>query len=295
MSETPVTRRGLLRGVSGLAAGTLLGSILGENASAADSADKPPEKKTILVIGAHMDDCEIGAGGVIAKAVKRGHRVVLVNVASDYSTWRVTQGREKQIRERLIAKAREMGVEKRFLDYGYQQVADDLPTMRRLSEVVVDVKPDITFLHSRHELDRSPSDHSTLGTVSEKAVRNADTILGGLSTVYGKEMYAYEVYPQSSFVPGVFVDIRDVLLPLLETINFFGALYGESPHWPQAGRIDAALRIPPDGPELPLTHYAEMKYAVAVFRGAQSGVRFAEAFRGLDPTTLGRRLLERIL
>ena len=37
-----------------------------------------------------MDDCEIGAGGLIAKATKKGHRVVLVNVASDYSTWRTT-------------------------------------------------------------------------------------------------------------------------------------------------------------------------------------------------------------
>ena len=44
------------------------------------------DKKTILVVGAHMDDCEIGAGGLIIKAVRKGHRVVLVNVATDYST-----------------------------------------------------------------------------------------------------------------------------------------------------------------------------------------------------------------
>ncbi|MBA7528565.1 hypothetical protein ES705_20752 [subsurface metagenome] len=56
------------------------------------------DKKTILVIGAHMDDCEIGAGGLIVKAVKKGHRIVLVNVASDYSTWSVTKGREKEVK-----------------------------------------------------------------------------------------------------------------------------------------------------------------------------------------------------
>ena len=295
MSETPVTRRTLLQGGSSLAAGAILGAILADNAALAEQPDKPLKKRTLLVIGAHMDDCEIGVGGVIAKAVKKGHRVVLVNVASDYSTWRITKGREKQVRERLLGKARQMGVEKRFLEYGYQQVAVDVPTMRRLAEVIVDVKPDITFFHNRHERDRAPSDHSTVGILSENAVRSAATILSGLSVSYGKEMYAYEVYPQQDFMPDVFVDIRDVLAPVVETINFFGGLYAESPYWPHAGRIDASVRIPPDGEGLPLTHYGEMKFAVARFRGAQSGVRFAEAFRSVDPTVLGQRLLEQIL
>ena len=55
------------------------------------------DKKTILVIGAHMDDCEIGVGGLIIKAVRKGHQVILVNVASDYSTWCVTKRRKKEV------------------------------------------------------------------------------------------------------------------------------------------------------------------------------------------------------
>ena len=55
------------------------------------------DKKKILIIGAHMDDCEIGAGGLITKAVRKGHRVVLVNVASDHSTWGPTKGREEKV------------------------------------------------------------------------------------------------------------------------------------------------------------------------------------------------------
>ena len=62
-----------------------------------------------------MDDCEVSAGGLIIKAVNKGHRVVLVNCASDYSTWCVTKGREKDVREKILRKAKEMGVEKRFL------------------------------------------------------------------------------------------------------------------------------------------------------------------------------------
>ena len=182
--------------------------------SSAQPQQAAKNKKTILVIGAHMDDCEIGAGGIIAKAVRKGHRVVLLNVASDYSTWKKTKGREKDIRQVLVAKAQEMGVEKRFLDYGYQQVAVDVETMRRVAEVVLDVRPNITLMHDRNERDRAPSDHATVGQIAEHAVRNANTLLSGQSVRYGREMYAYEVYPQRDFRPDVFIDITDVIVEI---------------------------------------------------------------------------------
>jgi LmbE family N-acetylglucosaminyl deacetylase len=267
--------------------------------AALHAAEPAKKKRTILAIGAHLDDPEIGAGGVIAKAVKNGHRVVVVDVCGDFSTFRVTRGREREVREKLLAHAQKMGIEKRFLDYGYQQIADDLPLMQRLAEIVVELNPDIAFIHSRFERDRSPSDHSTLGAISERSVRNAETILGVSKpeyTSYGKEIYAYEVYPQPSFVPDVFVDIRDVLKETLESVNFFGTdIYAPSPAWPKAGRTDVTMQVHPEDWELPLTHYAEMKYALAVFRGYQSGTRFAEGFKALDPAVLGRRVLQEVV
>jgi LmbE family N-acetylglucosaminyl deacetylase len=253
------------------------------------------EKRTILVIGAHLDDCEIGAGGVIAKAVKAGHRVVLLNVASDYSTWRVTKGREKEVRQRLMTEAQEMGVEKRFLDYGYQQVPFDVEAMRRVAEVVVDVRPDITLMHDRNEREHAPSDHGTVGLIAEHAVRSADTLLGGLSVPYGREIYAFEVYPQREFRPDVFVDINDVLEPVVECINYFGVLYGESPHAKGAGKVESTIMIHSTGQELALGHYAAMKLCTAKFRGHHCGLAYAEAYRALDPAPLGGRLLESIL
>ena len=289
--ETNFNRRQFVAGAAGVTAlrGTSSAEAQGEEKSRKTSV------KTILVIGAHMDDCEIGAGGLIAKALRQGHRVVVLNVASDYSTWRVTKGRGKDIRERLLAKAREMGVEKRFLDYGYQQVALDVEAMRRVAEVVVDVKPDITVLHDRNERARAPSDHGTVGAIAEHAVRNADTLLDGISARYGREMYAYEVYPQRGFYPDVFIDISDVLKEVTETINFFGVLYGELPHAKGAGEIHSTIKIHSTGQELALGHYAELKLCTAMFRGSQVGLRFAEAYTAIDPAPLGGRLLQSIL
>jgi len=284
--QNDINRRQFVAGAAGAAA---LAGGLAAGAPSEDEPEKPP-RKTILAIGAHMDDCEIGAGGLIAKAVRKGHRVVVLNVVSDYSTWRVTKGREKEIKEMLEAEARRIGVEKRFLGYGYQQIALDVEAMRRVAEVVVDVKPDITVLHDRNERDRAPSDHGTVGAIAEHAVRNADTILGGISTAYGREMYAYEVYPQRDFRPDIFIDISDVIKEVVESINFFGALYAKGKM-----RVDSTLKIHFTGQGLAMGHYAEMKLSTAMFRGNQCGLRFAEAYRALDPAPLGGRLLQSIL
>lgn len=270
------------------AAAALIGPLSSETQGEETSEDRT--RKTILAIGAHMDDCEIGAGGLIAKAVRKGHRVVVLNVVSDYSTWRTTKGREKEIKEMLVDEARRIGVEKRFLGYGYQQIALDVEAMRRVAEVVVDVKPDITVLHDRSERERAPSDHATVGAIAEHAVRNADTILGGISAAYGREMYAYEVYPQRDFRPDVFIDIRGELKEVVDSINFFGALYAKGEM-----TVASTIDIQSSGEKLTMGHYAEMKLSGAMFRGNQCGLRFAEAYRALDPVPLGRRLLQSIL
>jgi LmbE family N-acetylglucosaminyl deacetylase len=261
---------------------------------AEEPVSRPP-RKTILIIGAHYDDCEIGAGGLIFKALKKGHRVVLINVVGDYSTWYVTKGRESRIREQNEAEARAMGVEKRYLEYGYQQVTENLEILKKLAAVVVDVKPDITLFTDRNERERAPSDHSVVGALAEQAVRNADTILGGLTVSYGKEMYAYEIDPQRDFRPDVFVNIGDVLPAVIKTINFFRKLNAESPQAQSVGQIEATMKIFPGGEELPLTAWAEIKLCTARLRGNQCGVRFAEAYKALDSHAIGNRLLQQIV
>jgi hypothetical protein len=44
-------------------------------------------KKEFLAIEGHMDDAEIGMGGILIQAGRASHRVVIVTVASDLSTW----------------------------------------------------------------------------------------------------------------------------------------------------------------------------------------------------------------
>ena len=81
-----------------------------------------------------------------------------------------------------------------------------------------------------------------------------------------------------------------MLKEVVDSINFFGALYAKG-----AMRVDSTIKIHSTGQELALGHYAEMKLSGALFRGNQCGLRFAEAYRALDPAPLGGRLLQSIL
>ena len=256
-------------------------------------------KKTILVIGAHMDDCEIGAGGLIIKAVRNGHRVVLVNMASDYSTLFVTKGREKEVREKILRKAEEMGVEKRFLGYGYQSVIPDIEAIKKLSEIVVDVKPDIVLFHNRFET--SPSDHGNVGIIAEHAVRSATRVLKCGPVSYTGEMYAYEVYlrqsvPHPPFQPDTYIDISDVIEEVVDAPNYFDELYAESKHAKSAGQVLSRIKIDYlEGKEIPLYSHGEMKLTTARYRGFQCGVRYAEAYVALDKKIIGKGVLQTLI
>jgi len=256
---------------------------------------QPAAAKTILAIGAHMDDCEIGAGGLIAKAVRKGHRVVVLNLASDYSTFRPLQGREKEVRERVLHKAKEMGIEKRFLEYGYQQIPRDQEAIKRLAREVIDVRPDITVFHNPFE--PKPSDHATVGYIGERAVRDATRILNTY-VPFSEEMYTFEVYPRiSEFKPNIFIDITDVIGDVVQAVNYFDEIYAGNLHNPQphAGPR-AKIWIDKWGSDpIPLWPHGDMKLATAAFRGWQCEARYAEAYMALDPRPLGKRLLEQIV
>ncbi|HYF51205.1 MAG TPA: PIG-L deacetylase family protein [Planctomycetota bacterium] len=174
--------------------------------------------KTFLAVGAHMDDAELGAGGVLIQAARAGHRVVIVTVVSDYSTWENTIGREKQVKQDLIALAKRYGFEKRFLDYPYHQIdGGDLELKKKLAEIYVELKPDAAFIH--HHEDHFP-DHVACsraskdaflfshGLTKDRTIQRCPLILS--YTVTSAQTYRFE--------PGTFYDVTPVMADFMELI-----------------------------------------------------------------------------
>src|SRR3954462_10456864 len=129
-------RRGFLTSAAGAA-------VLPIAVNASDekpAPDKGARKKTFLAVEGHLDDAEIGAGGVLIQAARAGHRVVIVTVASDYTSWAETIGREDRVKREQVELAKAFGFEKRFLGGKYHQTdASDLALKRPIWEVCVEL------------------------------------------------------------------------------------------------------------------------------------------------------------
>lgn len=109
---------------------------------------------TIMAIGAHPDDIEIGIGGTLHKAIRSGHRVVAV----DLTDGEETPYGNRELRKEETAKANAaLGITERVcLDLPNRVLMDSEEARMKLGTVMREYKPDIVFTHT--ELDAHP-DH----------------------------------------------------------------------------------------------------------------------------------------
>ncbi|HYD58699.1 MAG TPA: PIG-L family deacetylase [Burkholderiales bacterium] len=105
--------------------------------------------RTVLAIGAHPDDVELGMGGTLARLARSGAQVVMavVSVPSDYATRRREAARAAQI----------LGAELRvLLDAGCQRIEEvkSYQLVGLLDNLVRTFRPDAVFTHGTSEFHR---------------------------------------------------------------------------------------------------------------------------------------------
>lgn len=132
--------------------------------------------KRILAIGAHLDDIEISAGGLLADAASNGARVkMLVLTNSAYVSF---DGRVGRTVEEALGEGRQaadiLGAELEVLDFPTKDVPFDSSSIEAIDQRVSELKPDLVLTHWVH--DTHPA-HRNTGLASMAACRYHNNIM----------------------------------------------------------------------------------------------------------------------
>lgn len=215
--------------------------------------------KKVVVISAHPDDEILGAGGTLIRH----------SLAKDEITWiiatqiskkqdfpeekRLKRRKEiKQIKEALgISKVYELGHPTMTLDSGDLQ-----KLIPQIAQVFQDFKPERIYCLNRSD---AHSDHRILFDAVMACTKS-------FRYPFIRDIWMYEcisetefapALPEKAFIPTCYVDISDQLERKLELMRVYASELGDHP-FPRSEQNIKAL---------------------ATFRGATAGVRYAEAFQ----------------
>lgn len=215
--------------------------------------------KNVIVISAHPDDETLGVGGTILKHIANGDNVYWLIVTNVFEN----QGFSK---ERVESRKLEISkVEKMF---GFKETFFlNYPTMTLSSSSLIKMVPDISSIFSEvkpeviYTLNRSDahSDHRVIFDAVMACTKS-------FRYPFIKQILMYECISETEFAPALaekaflpnyFVDITDYLDKKNEIMKVFESEIAEHP-FPRS---------------------LENIKALAHFRGASVGVKYAEAFQ----------------
>jgi LmbE family N-acetylglucosaminyl deacetylase len=136
---------------------------------------KAEELQQVMVVVAHPDDMEFGCAGTVAKFIKEGKRVVLIQCTSgDKGTARrdITSEELSAIRETEEREAcRRLGVsEVRFLRLGDGELVPDLTFREKIVRCIREYRPDIVITHDPFRPYSLHADHRAVGITTVDAV-----------------------------------------------------------------------------------------------------------------------------
>ena len=197
------------------------------------------EKLSILAIGAHPDDIECGCGGTLIKFVRAGHDVYLMvltqgNLGGDPGVRRAEQEQSMKL----------IGARRIFWgEYDDTHVPVDVTLISTIEDVIREVRPSFIFTHAPQDTHQ---DHRNISQATLSATR------------YTRNVLFYEVPTTVQFMPGVFVDIRDVIEDKIELLRAHASQVEKT-------RIE----------DLDVLSLARSN---ATFRGTQARVKYAEGF-----------------
>ena len=163
---------------------------------------------SIVVVGPHPDDQELGMGGTIAKLAKQGHKVHIIDMTNGEPTPHgsvETRGRES------AEAAAVLGVGRTLLGLKNREVVHDLPSRHKLAALYRVHRPDILFIP--YPIDAHP-DHVAVTRIAEDARFDAKLTK---SDIQGEPfhpkriIYYFCTHLRINFSPTFCIDVSDTM------------------------------------------------------------------------------------
>jgi LmbE family N-acetylglucosaminyl deacetylase len=156
----------------------------------------------ILAIGAHPDDIELGCGGLIYKAVRKGHNVFMYTL-----TRGAAAGNPIERTKELITTSRFIGANTLWIDdFEDTRLSVDCDLINHIEFTINRSQADIVITHALTDVHH---DHKAVAASTIEAGRNIPNII------------AYENPLTKHFNPQIFYDISDVVNEKVELIKLF--------------------------------------------------------------------------
>jgi bacillithiol biosynthesis deacetylase BshB1 len=178
----------------------------------------------ILAIAAHRDDAELTCGGTLAKAVRAGHRVGILDLTQGESG---TRGSAELRAAEAEAAARALGVQVRSnAGLPDAHLANDEPSRERIVQLVRQLRPRVVILP--FPIGRHP-DHRIASELARDACYLAG--LARYAPAAGieahrpfKVLYAL-AYREDPVKPSFVVDISDAFAAKMAAIRCYGSQF----------------------------------------------------------------------
>jgi two-component system response regulator HydG len=170
----------------------------------AGRAARSEHRETVLAIGAHPDDVEIGSGGTLAAHGAAGHALAILTLS------RGAVGGDMEQRAREAQEAADILGARLFLrDLKDTHIAEGNPTIAIIEELVAEMSPTVVYTHSIHDLHQ---DHRSVHRAAMVACRRVNRV------------YCFQS-PSATidFRPTHFVAVDDYLGRKLKVIDAFGS------------------------------------------------------------------------
>ncbi len=180
---------------------------------------------SILVIGPHPDDQELGMGGSIARFVQQGHRVHLLDMTTGEPTPLGTP--ERRARESAAA-AKILGVARTNLGLPNREVVHTVEARHKLAAVLRVHRPNWMFLP--YPVDAHP-DHVATTRIGEDARFDAKltkSVIPGEPWYPKRIIYYYCTHLRMNFNPLFYVDVSEQMEIKIAAVTAYESQFVEN-------------------------------------------------------------------